>query len=102
MGKYALIVEFVCLPGNRKAVVDRALQHGQLVIEEPGCLNFEVLLSTEDERVAYLYEVYKNYDAWKEHDEMDYMPGFREDIDQLVEKKKRVICTYAQEGADVA
>ena len=100
MSMYALIVELVCYPAHRQAVVERALKHAELVRKEPGCIQFDVLLSTEDSELVFLYEAYRSYEAWQEHDGMYYMSGFRKDIEPFLKGRRRVVCKVASLSMD--
>ena len=63
---FALFVTIKIKPGHRDEFIEATM--GDAIgsnNDEAGCLRFDVHASDEDPNTVYLYEVYKDRDAWQ-------------------------------------
>ena len=63
---FALFVTIQIKPGHRDEFIEATM--GDAIgsnNDEAGCLRFDVHASDEDPNTVYLYEVYKDRDAWQ-------------------------------------
>jgi nicotinamidase-related amidase/quinol monooxygenase YgiN len=67
MSKFANVVTIEVAPGRRDQVVTLLLAHKARLNDEPGTLQFEVLLPKEDDTKVRVYEMYRDAAAFEEH-----------------------------------
>jgi len=63
---FSLFVTIQIKPEHRDAFIEATM--GNAIgsnNDEPGCLRFEVLQDSQDPNKVYLYEVYKDREAWE-------------------------------------
>ncbi|MEE8466657.1 MAG: putative quinol monooxygenase [Dehalococcoidia bacterium] len=63
---FALFVTVKIKPGHRDEFIEATM--GDAIgsnNDEPGCLRFDVLADNNDPNTVYLYEVYKDREAWE-------------------------------------
>jgi quinol monooxygenase YgiN len=60
MSKFANVVTIEVAPGRRDQVVTLLLAHKARLKDEPGTLQFEVLLPKDDDTKVLSYEVYRD------------------------------------------
>ena len=60
MSKFANVVTIEVAPGRRDQVVTLLLAHKARLKDEPGTLQFEVLLPNDDDTKVLSYEVYRD------------------------------------------
>ena len=63
---FALFVTVKIKPGHRDEFIEATM--GDAIgsnNDEPGCLRFDVHASNDDPNTVYLYEVYKDREAWE-------------------------------------
>jgi len=58
MSKFANVVTLEIAPGRRDQVITALLGHKARLKDEPGTLQFEVLLPKDDDTKIFLYEMY--------------------------------------------
>ena len=94
MSKIALIVEFETKPESRAGFIDHIRAHGEgTLTEENGCLQFDVLLPTEGNGRVFLYEVYRDEAALKEHTQSPRLVKTREGYADMIEGRTIHVCT---------
>jgi quinol monooxygenase YgiN len=94
MSKIALIVEFDTKPEQRAAFIELIRRHGAGTLgEEDGCLQFDVLLPTEGNGRVFLYEVYRDEAALREHTQSQRLAATRKSYADMIEGKSIHICT---------
>ena len=94
MSKIALIVEFEIKPENRTAFIDLMRDHAAGTLAgEDGCLQFDVLLPTEGNGRVFLYEVYRDEAALREHTQSPRLAATREGYADMIEGRTIHVCT---------
>jgi (4S)-4-hydroxy-5-phosphonooxypentane-2,3-dione isomerase len=67
MSKFANVVTIEVAPGRRDQVVTLLLAHKARLKDEPGTLQFEVLLPKDDDTKVLVYEMYRDAAAFEVH-----------------------------------
>ena len=67
MSKFANVVTIEVAPGRRDEVVASLLAHKARLKDEPGTLQFEVLLPNDDDTKVRVYEMYRDAAAFQVH-----------------------------------
>jgi quinol monooxygenase YgiN len=67
MSKLANVVTIEVVPGQRDRVVTLLLAHKARLKDEPGTMQFDVLLPREDDNKVRLYEMYRDAAAFEVH-----------------------------------
>ena len=67
MSKFANVVTIEVAPAQRDQVVTLLLAHKARLKDEPGTLQFEVLLPKDDDRKICAYEMYRDAAAFEVH-----------------------------------
>ena len=67
MPKFANVVTIEVAPGHRDQVVTSLAAHKARVKDEPGTVQFEILLPKEDDTKVLLYEAYRDATAFEVH-----------------------------------
>ena len=67
MPKFANVVTIEVAPGRRDQVVTLLAAHMARVKNEPGTLQFEILLPNDDDTKIHLYEMYRDAAAFEVH-----------------------------------
>lgn len=81
MSAIVLIVEYTLKPGQRDAYVARAREHRDNVLSnEPGCKQFDLIIPDDQPDKAFLYEIYADAAAYEVHGKTKYMQEYRADI----------------------
>ena len=94
MSKIALIVEFETKPEDRAAFIALIRSHGEgTLADEDGCLQFDLLLPTEGNGRVFLYEVYRDEAALKEHTQSQRLAKTREGYADMIEGRTIHVCT---------
>jgi quinol monooxygenase YgiN len=64
----------------RDQFIEFITQHAKLCLEEPGCVNFDILEDTRDPSTFFYYEVYKDEEAHQAHMSTPHLARYRERI----------------------
>ena len=67
MSKFANVVTIEVAPGRRDQVVTSLVAHKARLKDEPGTLQFEVLLPKDDDTKVLAYEMYRDAAAFEVH-----------------------------------
>jgi (4S)-4-hydroxy-5-phosphonooxypentane-2,3-dione isomerase len=67
MPSFANVVTIEVAPGRRDRVITALLAHKARLKDEPGTLQFEVLLPKDDDTKIFLYEMYRDAAAFEVH-----------------------------------
>ena len=67
MSKFANVVTIEVAPGRRDQVVTSLAAHQARVKDEPGTLQFEVLLPQDDDTKVLSFEMYRDATAFETH-----------------------------------
>jgi quinol monooxygenase YgiN len=92
MSKFANVVTIEVAPGRRDQVVTLLLAHKARLKDEPGTLQFEVLLPKDDDTKVLSYEVYRDAAAFEAHLKGPSLARLKEEITGVVVKLHGVRC----------
>ena len=99
MSGYAIIVDFVLVPGKRsefRRLVDRNARISSKA--ERGCRRFDVIESREEADRVLLYEVYEDEAAFEAHVQSSHFDEFDRESAPLVTNKSVIHCNLVCEG----
>jgi len=82
----ALLAEFTVKPGSEGRVAEMVTALAERVREEPGNLAFEVYTKVEDPRAYWIYEVYRDEEAFQAHLAAPYGAPFNAELTDLIEE----------------
>src|SRR5215467_13456068 len=92
MSKFANVVTIEVAPGRRDKIVTSLLAHKARLKDEPGTLQFEVLLPKDDDTKVLSYEMYRDAAAFEVHLNGPSLAQLKEEIAGLVVKLHGVRC----------
>ena len=93
MSHVALIVRYDIKAEHRKAFEELIRDLAKRTLEaEKGCLRFDVLVPKDDRRHMYLYELYRDEDAYAEHTRSPRLPEVRERYKHMLDGREITIC----------
>ena len=92
MPKFASVVTIEVAPERRDQVVTLLLAHKARLKDEPGTLQFEVLLPKDDDTKVLSYEVYRDAAAFEVHLKGPSLAQLKEEIAGMVVKLHGVRC----------
>ena len=94
MPKLALIATIEVVKGQRDRLLPLLKAHGARSLkDEPGTLQFEVLLPRDDDTKLLVYEVFRDDAAFEEHGNAASIARFRKETDGMFEKIYSTRCT---------
>ncbi|WP_420969264.1 putative quinol monooxygenase [Bradyrhizobium sp. B120] len=97
MAKLAIVATIEAAPGKRDEVLPLLLAHRvRSLRDEPGTLQFDVLVPREDASKLLLYEVYQDDAAFAAHRNARSIAQFREETADLGVKVTGTWCTPAE------
>jgi len=80
-----LYAEFTVTPGNEERVADMMRELTALVRQEPGNLIFDPYTDEANPNRYFVFEVYKDDDAFQAHISADYGARFNAELTNLIE-----------------
>ena len=92
MPKFANVVTIVVAPGRRDQVLTSLAAHKARVKDEPGTLQFEVLLPQGDDTKVFSFEMYRDAAAFEVHLNGSSLAKLREEITGMVMELHGVRC----------
>jgi len=92
MSKFANLVTIEAAPGRRDEVVSLLLAHKARLKDEPGTLQFEVLLPKDDDTNVRAYEMYRDAAAFEVHLNGPSFAQLKKEIAGMVVKLHGVRC----------
>ena len=92
MSRFANFVTIAVAPGRRDEVLTAIAAHKVRVKDEPGTLQFEVLLPQDDDTKVLSFEMYRDAAAFEVHLKGPSLARLREDIAGIVTKLHGVRC----------
>ena len=98
MSKFANVVTIEVAPGRRDLVVTLLLAHKARLKDEPGTLQFEVLLPKEDDSKVRVYELYRDAAAFEMHLNGPSLAQWKEEAAGMVVKLHGVRCAVVDES----
>jgi (4S)-4-hydroxy-5-phosphonooxypentane-2,3-dione isomerase len=96
MSKFANVVTIEVAPGRRDQVITALLAHKARLKDEPGTLQFEVLLPNDDDTKIHLYEMYRDAAAFEVHFNGPSLAQWKKETAGMA-KLHGVRCTVADE-----
>ena len=94
MAKVALVVEFDIKPEHREAFEEVIRGHAQRTLDaEEGCLQFDVLIPQKDANKVFLFECYRDDDAFKTHGASPILAKTRETYKDMINDRRITICS---------
>ena len=87
----ALLAEFTATPGSEARVARLVTALAEQVRAEPGNLAFEVHTKAEQPRAYWIYEVYRDEDAFQTHLTAPYGAPFNAELTDLIEEDGSVL-----------
>src|SRR5262249_28254009 len=98
MSKFANVVTIEVAPGRRDQVVTLLLAHKARLKDEPGTLQFEVLLPKDDDTKVRVYEMYRDAAAFEGHLSGPSLAQWKEETAGMVVKLHGVRCAVVDES----
>jgi quinol monooxygenase YgiN len=92
MPKFANVVTLEVTPGRRDQVLRLLGEHKARLKDEPGTLQFEILLPKDDDTKVFLYEMYWDAAAFEVHFNGPSLAQWRKETAGMV-KLQGVRCT---------
>jgi quinol monooxygenase YgiN len=99
MSKFANVVTVEFAAGRRDQVVNALLAHKARLKDEPGTLQFEVLLPKDDDTKVLTYELYRDAAAFEVHVNGPSLAQLRKEIAGMA-KFHGVRCAVVDQSAD--
>ena len=97
MAKFAIIGTIEVAPGRRAELVPLMMAHRERCLrDEPGTLQFEVLVPNDEETKLLLYELYRDAAAFDEHWNGKSVARVREEAAGMIVKISGTRCTLAE------
>jgi (4S)-4-hydroxy-5-phosphonooxypentane-2,3-dione isomerase len=96
MSRFANVVTIEVAPGRRDQVVSMLLAHKARLKDEPGTLQFEVLLPKDDDTKVLSFEMYQDAAAFEVHLHVPSIAQLREDIAGMVMRLHGVRCAVVE------
>ena len=81
---YVITVQLKVKEDQIKEFLDLTLDNASEARQEPGCLRFDVLRNEKEPDRFFLYEVYKNPEAHKAHQQTQHYLRWRDHAPQLL------------------
>lgn len=86
-----LIAEFTVRPGGEARVAEMVRSLAEQVRNEPGNVLFEVHTQADDPRAYWVYEVYRDEEAFQAHLAAPYGARFNAELRELIEEDGSVL-----------
>jgi quinol monooxygenase YgiN len=97
MSKFANVVTIEVVPGRKDQVVSLLLAHKARLKDEPGTLQFEVLLPKDEDTKVRIYEMYRDATAFEVHLNGPSLAQWKKDTAGMVLKLQGVRCAVVDE-----
>ena len=93
MSQVAIVVEYQVKPARRVAFEGLIRAHAAGTKEdEDGCERFDVLIPREDPGRVMVYEIYRDEEAYREHNASPRLFRVREDYKDMIDDRRIVVC----------
>jgi quinol monooxygenase YgiN len=94
MSKLVIMGTIEVAPGKRAQVLPLLMAHrARCLKDEPGTLQFEVVIPREDDSRILIYEVYENDAAFEVHRNAPSITQWRQETAGMVHKLIATMCT---------
>ncbi len=74
---YQLLVEYDIVPGQVDNFLAALKENGAASVKEPGCREFDIMVSQKDPNHVFIYEVYENAAAVEAHTATDHFKKYK-------------------------
>ena len=98
MSKFANVVTIEVVPGRKDQVVTLLLEHKARLKDEPGTLQFEILLPRDEGTTVRVYEMYRDAAAFEVHLNGPSLAQWKQDTAGMVVKLQAVRCAVVDEA----
>jgi (4S)-4-hydroxy-5-phosphonooxypentane-2,3-dione isomerase len=82
------VVEYDIAPGQVDAYLAALKENGAATVKEPGCREFDILVSQKDPNHVLIFEVYNDAAAAQAHRETDHFKKYAATIKEMVVKRE--------------
>ena len=86
-----LVAEFTVRPGGEARVAEMIRSLAEQVRNEPGNVLFEVHTRADDARAYWVYEIYRDEEAFQAHLAAPYGARFNAELQDLIEEDGSVL-----------
>jgi len=87
-GPYLInVVEYDIVPGQIDAYLAALKENGAATVKEPGCHEFDILVSQKDPNHVLIFEVYNDAAAVQAHRETEHFKKYAATIKDMVAKR---------------
>src|SRR5215467_1794098 len=97
MSRFANVVTIDVMPGRRGQVVNLLLAHKARLKDEPGTLQFEVLLAKDEDTTIRVYEMYRDAAAFEVHLNGPSLAQWKKETAGMVVRLHGVRCAVVDE-----
>ena len=97
MSRFANVVTIEVVPGRKDEVLALLLAHKARLKDEPGTLQFEVLLSRDEDTKVRVYEMYRDAAAFEVHLNGPSLAQWKKETAGMVVKLHGVRCAVVEE-----
>jgi (4S)-4-hydroxy-5-phosphonooxypentane-2,3-dione isomerase len=99
MSQFANVVTVEVVPGQKDQVVSLTLAHKARLKDEPGTLQFDVLLPKGDDTKVYIYELYRDAAAFETHIAGPSLAQWKRETAGMVTKLQGVRCSVVEHAS---
>jgi quinol monooxygenase YgiN len=82
------VVEYDIVPGQIDAYLAALKENGAATVKEPGCHEFNILVSQKDPNHVLIFEVYNDAAAAQAHRETDHFKKYAATIKDMIAKRE--------------
>lgn len=94
MAKQAVVVRYRIKPGRRAEFLAVLKDHiAKTRAQEPGCLQFDLLVPHDGTDCVHLYEVYADEEAFRLHNASAQLASYKAATDALLHERAITWCT---------
>lgn len=77
-------------PGKREEIIPKMQNLIKATRAEPGCINYELYASTEDENVLMMFEKWESREALDSHIQTEHFKAFGAEIEEYLAKEMEI------------
>ena len=97
MAKQAVIVKYLGKPGSMSRLLDLLKTHiARTKANEPGCLQFDILLPHDEADTLHLHEVYADEAAFDSHNASEHLAMYKASTEHLLLDRSIAWCTVEE------
>lgn len=99
---YVAIVDLDIVPAERKTFLAAARENARASIKEPGCRQYDVLLSADDPNHVVIYEVFDDEAAAQAHQTSDHFKEYWAATVNIAKRSGRLMRPVSLNSRDAA